>query len=348
MSARGSALVVTGLVFSLGLGLILPCAQAAQNPPIFTSVAPVSAIQGELYEYDANATDPDNDQLTYYLKYRPEGMTIDSTSGYISWTPMRAGNETITVYVTDSRYEVSQSFNVTVAPRINNAPVVTSSAPLRAFVGQVYVYDVNATDPEGEKVYFFLGSQPPKGMAIDQLSGVVTWTPGVEYTNNSVFVLIIAKDATGLEGTQTFNINVTKKVVVQNQPPSLRGTPVATATVGELYFYPVDVVDPDGDVLSYCFTVGPPEMEIDPITGVILWTPSKADVRVWDIRVLVSDGQSVLSHNFSINVHGKAINYNEDPAQPAVGPEGMAFCLIIPVIAVIIQLSIVLSRTRGG
>jgi FtsP/CotA-like multicopper oxidase with cupredoxin domain len=72
-------------------------------PPSITSTAITAATVGQPYSYDVNATDPDaGDVLTYSLDVFPAGMTIDGTSGLISWTPSAAGNSNVTVRVTDT------------------------------------------------------------------------------------------------------------------------------------------------------------------------------------------------------------------------------------------------------
>jgi len=71
-------------------------------PPSITSTAITAATVGQPYSYDVNATDPDaGDVLTYSLDVFPAGMTINGTSGLISWTPGAAGNSNVTVRVTD-------------------------------------------------------------------------------------------------------------------------------------------------------------------------------------------------------------------------------------------------------
>lgn len=342
MNTRGCLLVVLGLVWAM----CVPVAAAALSPPHFTSDPPLDAIVGVTYTYDSNATDPDNDPLTYYLTYKVDDMTIDPTSGFLSWTPSKAGPQPITIYVTDSiTTPASQTFTVNVTPRQNFAPNFTSKPSVQAIVGQTYVYNAKAVDPEGDKVFYFKGVQSPRDMNVDQLSGRVTWTPGQEWTNLSAFVLIIVKDSSGLENTQSFNINVTRQAATQNNPPAVLGTPVTNVTEGDLYYYAIDAVDPDGDRLSFCITMGPADMVIDNQTGVITWTPSKADVRVQDLRVLISDGANSINYTFSVNVHGRSgPHFNEDPAPPNTSPE--VLCAFLPVMAVLILVSIFLARSR--
>ncbi|VAW87327.1 hypothetical protein MNBD_GAMMA17-1579 [hydrothermal vent metagenome] len=97
--------------------------------PTITSVALLSAAENSPYRYDVDANDPDaGDTLTYSLVSSPVGMSIDSASGLIQWTPVTVdvGNQSITVRVVDrSGAEATQTFVVMVAPAINPTVVTT-------------------------------------------------------------------------------------------------------------------------------------------------------------------------------------------------------------------------------
>ncbi|WP_460203034.1 Ig-like domain-containing protein, partial [Scytonema sp. NUACC21] len=57
------------------------------RPPIFTSTPVVDAAINTPYQYDADAIDPDADNLSYKLALGPEGMIVDPTTGEVKWTP---------------------------------------------------------------------------------------------------------------------------------------------------------------------------------------------------------------------------------------------------------------------
>ena len=58
------------------------------DPPVVTSTPVTSATAKAAYSYDVDATDPDlGDTLAYSLTVAPAGMTINATTGLISWTP---------------------------------------------------------------------------------------------------------------------------------------------------------------------------------------------------------------------------------------------------------------------
>ena len=107
------------------------------NPPTITSTPVLTATVGVLYNYDVNATDPNGDTLTYSLTTFPTGMTINSTTGLIAWTPTagQAPSQAVTVRVTDpGGLFATQSFTITVqaAPTIHIGDLDGTSANLPA------------------------------------------------------------------------------------------------------------------------------------------------------------------------------------------------------------------------
>ena len=100
------------------LPLLVGCFSAppTNQSPTITSTPITTAIVAAAYAYNVNATDPDGDTLTYSLTTNPTGMTIDSTTGVISWTPTstQIGDHDLTVEVSDGELLDTQSFIITV------------------------------------------------------------------------------------------------------------------------------------------------------------------------------------------------------------------------------------------
>ncbi|MEK6869044.1 MAG: putative Ig domain-containing protein, partial [Nanoarchaeota archaeon] len=90
--------------------------------PIITSAPSITAAENAKYTYDAEATDPDGDVLTFSLTTKPSGMSISSSTGVISWTPAASqlGSNNVTVSVSDGSLTAEQNFNITVGkgPRL--------------------------------------------------------------------------------------------------------------------------------------------------------------------------------------------------------------------------------------
>ena len=85
------------------------------SSPVIESDPVTTAKEGVAYTYDVEATDPNGDALTYSLTTSPTGMTINSNTGVISWTPTAAGSFEVTVEVSDSSKSDTQSFTITVS-----------------------------------------------------------------------------------------------------------------------------------------------------------------------------------------------------------------------------------------
>ena len=88
------------------------------HAPEITSDPVTSATKDQPYSYDVHATDPDvGDTMTYSLTTKPTGMTINSSTGLISWTPTSIGDYDVIVEVSDNGSPVlsdTQSFTINV------------------------------------------------------------------------------------------------------------------------------------------------------------------------------------------------------------------------------------------
>jgi len=107
------------------------------NKPIIESIPETTAKVGIEYTYEIEATDPDaDDVLTYSLTEKPTGMTINETTGAVSWTPTEAqvGEHQVIIEVSDGKVSVSQNFTITVAEALLDSIVVLPST-MSIYVG---------------------------------------------------------------------------------------------------------------------------------------------------------------------------------------------------------------------
>src|SRR5665648_1228106 len=66
-------------------------------------------------------------------------------------------------------------------PFFNRAPIIISEPIITATEDQLYSYQVEAKDPDGDSITYLL-TLSPGGMSIDSENGLITWTP-VSYTH---------------------------------------------------------------------------------------------------------------------------------------------------------------------
>src|SRR5262249_21101142 len=150
-------------------------------PPSFTSVPLTRVVPGGTYTYQATATDPNDDPLTFNFLNTPQpppaGLQLDRLTGRLTWGRAVAGTYPITLQVSDRRGGTApQPFTLRVTTDPNQPPAFTSDPVVLGIVGQDYVYTPTATDPDGDPLAFSLVSGPA-GMAVDPVTGRVVWTP---------------------------------------------------------------------------------------------------------------------------------------------------------------------------
>ena len=302
--------ILTLISLFLLLPLLVGCFSdpPTNQSPTITSTPITTATVGAAYTYDVNATDPDGDTLTYSLTTKPTGMTINSTTGLINWTPTSTGDYEVTVRVSDGSLFDTQSFTIHVSAEAdevptNQPPTITSTPDTTATVNQTYAHKVNATDPDGDTLTYSLTTSPA-GMTINSTTGLINWTP----TSTGDYEVTVRVSDGSLFDTQSFTIHVREESETTNQAPTITSTPDTTATVNQTYAYNVNATDPDGDTLTYSLTTNPPGMTINSTTGLINWTPTSAGN--YNVTVRVSDGSLFDTQSFTIRVEDVVVTPN--------------------------------------
>ncbi|MEZ6048647.1 MAG: putative Ig domain-containing protein [Planctomycetaceae bacterium] len=147
---------------------------AVNSAPEITSTPSLNATTGFVYQYQATATDPEADILTWSLTEKPAGMQINSQTGLITWSPTlsQIGQHTISLKVTDP-YGGSSTQTYTLTLRSSNlAPMIDSSPVTEAIAGDLYEYQVEAHDPDGDELTYSLAAYP-SGMTINSSTGLI-------------------------------------------------------------------------------------------------------------------------------------------------------------------------------
>ena len=142
-------------------------------------------------------------------------MTIDSTTGAVSWLPdaLDLGRHELELTATDGRGgTATQSFvlEVTPAAPANREPVIVS-APLTEFNLQsdpipVYTLSVLAVDADGDTLTFSLTTSPVD-MTIDSSTGAISWPVGVTDVGTHPVTAEVS-DGNGGTDTQSFTLEI--------------------------------------------------------------------------------------------------------------------------------------------
>jgi hypothetical protein len=266
------------------------------TPPLLAAIPAQQIAELQALGLALSASDPDlpAQPLNFGLVGGPAGLSV-SSAGQVNWTPSEGqgpSTNTVWVRVTDGGTPPLSATNsfVVVVSEVNAAPVLPVQADQTVNELVMLVVTNTAIDadlPANRLIYQLL--DPPAGAAIDT-NGWITWTPSEAQgpSTNTILTVVTEEGASGLSATNAFAI-VVREV---NAPPGLM--PVASQSVDELTTLTVtnQATDPDlpANALSFELLAGPFGLELDPLTGVVRWTPSEAQGPSTNVVVLkVSD-----------------------------------------------------------
>jgi len=128
-------------------------AVVGNTTPAFTSAALITGSVGHPYNYAVTTSDADGDVVSITATIKPEWLTLtDNGDGTatLSGTPTAAGDDNVTLNVSDGIADVEQSFTITVAAAANHAPEFTSTPIVGGEVGSAYNYSITAIDADGD------------------------------------------------------------------------------------------------------------------------------------------------------------------------------------------------------
>ncbi len=261
------------------------------STPAKPNVSPpvrLSAVVGETYFGQVLATDPSGLTLTYATDASdPTNLSINPATGLITWTPTAAqlGYIPVTIHVTDCCGATNQVlFDLYVAGSdVNGLPTITSTPPEVAAVNQVYRYNLQGNDSDGDPLLWSLDSAPT-GMAIDPTSGILLWTPTAAQSG-TFSVTVRLTDAQGADCTQTYPILVYPADI----PPRVDNDPPTSATVGYTYVYDPVVDSPFGPLTFTAGAGDPTNFSVNPTTGEVIWVPNANQVGSQTVTLVITD-----------------------------------------------------------
>ncbi len=227
--------------------LVAVLAGVPNKPPIVLSSPPKLASVGSSYSFTLSAMDPEGQAVTYQLRRSPDGMSVDASTGIVTWTPSstQLGTTVVTVAAFDPAGAAGVlSYELNVLPA-NHAPQIVSQVPRNGTAGGAYRYDVKATDIDLDPLSFKLLSGPV-GMTVDPF-GRIRWPLSVADIGAHSGVVQVSDGRGGLA-----NQSIEFTVIPDTTPPRVTvipGQAVIRANSPEVFvqfnlppFYPTAVV----------------------------------------------------------------------------------------------------------
>ncbi|MEI7730395.1 MAG: lamin tail domain-containing protein [Verrucomicrobiota bacterium] len=296
------------------------------SPPVISPIDAQYINENALWTFAVPATDPDlpAQVLTYGLLAVPTGVTINTNSGILSWTPTETqgpSTNSITVMVTDNgvpALSATQAFTV-VVHEVNQAPtlaLITNIVMDELTTLWVTNHATDADWPANNLTFRLLSG--PTNTSLNPVTGVFSWLPTEAQgpSTNLVSIAVTDDGLPPLSATQSFQIIVRE----------VNSTPYFTNNPGVLFVKELSTLTftnyaTDDDIPTNRLTFEPLSvpsgMTLNTNTGVVIWTPplgaanssNTVVIRVYD------DGQPSLSATQSVLVFVTAAS---DPPQLSV------------------------------
>ena len=289
--------------------------------PELDAIATQAAVEDQPFNLTATYTDVDganSDSVTYSLTTSPAGMTINASTGAISWTPTSETetSTSVSVQIVDADATTgfttdSTSFTINIT-LVNEAPVLTALANQAVTELQTLSYNAGANVSDVDDVndgtgltWTLIGA--PAGVTVSN-TGTVSWTPNVGEAGVYNFGVQVADGGEDGALPQAQNLQVT--VNQTNTVPAINPIADQSATEDSAFNYSVTVTDLDGansDSLTYSLTSSPAGMTINAATGAISWTPTSETDTSASVTVQVVDADAVAGYttdstSFNINI----------------------------------------------
>ena len=267
------------------------------QPPVLDSVAEQFIPEGSNFALQLAASDPDGsaNQLIFSAASTVAGITVDQ-AGILRWVTgeLDGGAQVdVTVTVTDQGNPAAAASTIIrlTVPETNNPPGIQPVGPQVVETGKLLTVQVSATDTDlpAQTVIFTLAPSAPAGMSINSTSGLIEWTPALQFAGQSFAVGVIASDSgtPASAALMEFSVNV---LTLPNQAPVFQPLPVllwlqlpASSPV-LLRSVNIQAADPDGDPLTLAANLS--GLPNNPLFGTTAGTGN--GVLSWDTRGVAS------------------------------------------------------------
>jgi hypothetical protein len=203
-------------------------------------------------------------------------------------------------------------FSINTKPRRQppppNLPPTISGVPAAAvMVEQPYGFTPTASDPNGDRLRFTVSNRP-SWTTFSTRTGRLSGTPAAANVGAYKNIVISVNDGTASVALPAFSIQVQD---IDNQAPTISGTPASSATIGQAYAFMPTASDADNNSLSFSIANKPVWASFNTSTGGLSGTPAADDVGTdSNIVISVSDGRA------SASLPAFAISVQELPNNP--------------------------------
>lgn len=326
------------------------------DPPFFIDF-PYDAqlVQGDIFSFDINASDHDNDDLVYSISSQPESdISIDENTGLIFWEvniskfDKESYNYECEVTISDGERSYSDAFTIEVFPSIPPVSTLVDPVDKERTSSEQTILEWTGTDSDGEPISYFIylhktesfveGRRTEALIQSNYIGNNITLRDLEHGTTYFWTVLPFAGGSIGTSSNGIYSFKV-------NNKPEIKPIKDHVITSGSEFKIMIECIDKDPEdinSLRFYLVESPEGMTIDEETGLLKWTPSDDQLILHEITVGVTDGVDNYEETFKIEVQEGGSSSSSSILSPII--IGIAVILIV-VIGMVIFLAI---RSKKG
>jgi hypothetical protein len=294
------------------------------RPPVLDFIPNQTIYQNDHFVYDVNATDPDNDVLTF--EDNATFFEINPSTGIIDFIPVQddVGNHSVMIWVRDPRDAWDSQITNFEIIDVNDPPVLRIGAQT-AIINTTYEYTVSAIDVDTVLPHTLRFYDNATFFDINETTGEIEF-----FVNESY------------EGTYDVNISVTDgelwdskvisfTVTLANRPPVITAwSPLnenITIKEGQYQTFIITKYDPDGTIPSVQWYLNRQELAGETNDNYTYYA-SYVSSGNYNVTVVVSDGELTDSHGWNLTVEDVYIPpYQPPPPPPPSAPIKLTRCI---------------------
>lgn len=277
------------------------------NPPRITNFYPENNItvdEGEKINFEVLVTDNDGDALTYTWFLDDNEVLKGRDKSVWFWVPNYnfSGEHIVIVRISDGRESVEKMWVVHVRD-VNRAPIIFQHEPnnftIEIYEGENVTFRVSAFDPDNNELFF---TWLVNDMNASTKSFYVFHT---SYDSSGTYTIKVVVSDGNLRCNITWHVEV---ININTAPRILFYSPSSNITIheGEQVNFSVEVIDDDGDKISYKWYRNGNDVSNDINYTLIT---NYDDEGLIEVMVIITDGY----HDIPITWNVRVINVNREP-----------------------------------
>lgn len=271
--------------------------------PIADAGGPYSRDEGSSIMLTGSASDPGDDTFIFEWDLDNDGFYDDAVGDSPVWAWDDNGIYIIGLKATDDDggFDIAST---TIA--INNvAPIADAGGPYSGNESSVINFTGTQTDPGTADTFTYLWDFGDGKLSTQQ-------NPAHVYADDGVYTVTftVTDDDGGIHTDSSI-------AIVYNNPPAIETIEgMVEAREKELFVLKINATDAEGDAIT--FTDNTDMFNIDPISGLIEFTPTNDDVGINEITITASDDdEGTTTLILLINI----VNVNDPPVLEELGPQ---------------------------